>query len=196
MTGAEREDARACGRLAATPMVPMTPGYRARHSASIGAITGRKMIHGIHHVAIHVHDFDRMLRFYEEAFGFEVVGAGFNWKDSELVDQITDVPQSAGRGAMLRSGHGYLEMFEFSAPQPSSDRPLRPFDKGYTHFCLDVSDIEAEYVRLKELGMTFGHPHPLAFGSSLKAIYGRDPEGNVIELQETGPGCDFPLEKR
>ena len=46
------------------------------------------------------------------------------------------------RGAMLRAGTCYLEMFQFSAPEPESTRPLRPFDKGYTHFCVDVTDIE------------------------------------------------------
>ena len=32
------------------------------------------MIRGIHHVGVHVRDLDRMIRFYREAFGFELVG--------------------------------------------------------------------------------------------------------------------------
>ena len=39
------------------------------------------MIRGIHHVAVHVLDVDRMLKFYREAFGFELVGEPFGWEN-------------------------------------------------------------------------------------------------------------------
>jgi catechol 2,3-dioxygenase-like lactoylglutathione lyase family enzyme len=152
------------------------------------------MIRGIHHVAVHVRDLDRMIKFYRDAFGFEVVGEQFSWSDNAMLDQVLDVPGSAARGAMLRAGSCYMELFQFTAPQPVSTRPLRPFDKGYTHFCVDVTDIEQEYERLRTLGMTFGHPHPLDAGH-VKTIYGRDPEGNVIEIQQTAPDCGFRLDK-
>ena len=151
------------------------------------------MIRGIHHVSIHVHDLDRMLRFYKDAFGFELVGEQFSWKDEPVLDTLIDVPGSAARGAMMRAGTCYVEMFEFQAPLGST-QPLAPYDKGYTHFCIDVaSDIEAEYERLKGLGMTFGAPAPIDMGH-VKSIYGRDPEGNVIELQQTAAHCDFRLD--
>ncbi|HTV95617.1 MAG TPA: VOC family protein [Steroidobacteraceae bacterium] len=152
------------------------------------------MIRGIHHVAVHVRDLDRMIEFYRAAFGFEQVDEGFSWRDSTLIDQLLDVPGSAARGTMLRAGSCYLELFQFSAPEPLSTRPLRPFDKGYTHFCVDVTDIEEEYERLRALGMTFGHPAPLDAGH-VKSIYGRDPEGNVIEIQETARDCTFRLDQ-
>jgi glyoxylase I family protein len=152
------------------------------------------MIRGIHHVAVHVRDLERMLKFYQEAFGFELVGEQFSWGGEPVLDQLLDVPGSAARGCMLRAGTCYLEMFQFSAPQPVSSRPLRPFDKGYTHFCVDVTDIEQEYTRLCTLGMTFGHPAPIDMGH-VKSIYGRDPEGNVIELQQTANHCDFRLDQ-
>lgn len=145
-------------------------------------------------MAVHVRDLERMTRFYKEAFGFEIVGEAFSWRDSELLDQILDVPGSAARGCMLRAGNCYLELFQFSAPEPLSTRPLRPFDKGYTHFCVDVTDIEREFERLRTLGMTFGHSAPLDAGH-VKTIYGRDPEGNVIEIQQTTPDCEFRLER-
>ena len=178
-------------------------GYRAGRSAprrlhdqpGHPTLNGRQtMIRGIHHVAVHVRDLDRMLKFYSDAFGFEIVGEEFSWHDTPILDQLLDVPGSAARGAMLRAGTCYLEMFQFSAPEPVSTRPLRPFDKGYTHFCVDVTDIEREYDRLRALGMTFGHPAPIDVGH-VKSIYGRDPEGNVIELQQTAQDCDFRLDR-
>lgn len=152
------------------------------------------MIRGIHHVAIHARDIDRMIKFYNDAFGFELVDEGFEWRDNEMLDKIVDVPGSAARGAMMRAGSCYIELFQYAAPDPGSTRALRPFDKGYTHFCVDVTDIEHEYERLKGLGMTFGHPAPIDVGH-VKTIYGRDPEGNIIELQQTAENCDFRMDK-
>ena len=151
------------------------------------------MIRGIHHVSIHVRDLDRMIQFYKDAFGFEVVGDEFSWTDEPVLDALIDVQGSAARGAMLRAGTCYVEMFEFRTPQGSTS-PLNPYDKGYTHFCIDVvSDIEGEYERLKALGMTFGAPAPIDMGH-VKSVYGRDPEGNVIELQQTAGHCEFRLD--
>ena len=152
------------------------------------------MITGIHHVAIHCRDLDRMMTFYRDAFGFELVGEPFEWEKEPVLDRLIDVPGSAARGAMMRAGSCYVEMFEFTAPQPDSAEPKSPYDKGYTHFCIDVaSDIESEYERLKALGMTFGANAPIDMGH-VKSVYGRDPEGNVIELQQTADHCDFRLD--
>lgn len=52
---------------------------------------------------------------------------------------------------------------------------------GITHFCVEVSDIESEYERLKAAGASF-HCPPLDFSGEAMATYGRDPDGNVFEL--------------
>ena len=190
MTGIEQRLAQGGNRAARR--VPRRP--KPHDHAGIPQPTDSAMITGIHHVAVHVRDLDRMLKFYSDAFGFEIVGEEFTWSDNPTLDTILDVPGSAARGAMLRAGTCYLEMFQFSAPDPVSSRPLRPFDKGYTHFCVDVTDIEEEYKRLLGLGMTFGHSSPIDVGH-VKSIYGRDPEGNVIEIQQAAPHCDFRLDR-
>lgn len=149
------------------------------------------MIRGIHHVAVHVRDLNRMMRFYRDAFGFELVGEAFGWEKNEFIDRIVDVPGSAARGAMLRCGTCYMELFQYSAPA-GEIRPRDATDKGYTHFCVDVTEIEQEFERLKTLGMTFSQSAPIDVGH-VKTIYGRDPEGNLIEIQQTQASCDFPL---
>ena len=153
------------------------------------------MIRGIHHVAVHVHDLDRMINFYREAFGFEVVGEPFGWENNDFIDRIVAVKGSVARGAMLRAGSCYMELFQYSAPKPNNTKGLDPFDKGYTHFCVDVVGIYEEVERLKTLGMTFPEPAPIDVGHVI-TLYGRDPEGNLIEIQETiDDKCDFPLDK-
>ncbi len=156
------------------------------------------MIRGVHHVAVAVHDLERMSRFYQEAFGFRAVGGELGWKSNELIDEIIDVPKSSSRNAMLWTGNCYLELFQFLSHSPDGRKPARPYDYGYTHLCLDVVDVDSECARLKGLGMTFDRPHgegyPVDMGFD-KTIYGKDPEGNIIEIQETRPTCAFPLDR-
>lgn len=151
------------------------------------------MIRGIHHVGVHVHDLERMIGFYRDAFGFELVGEPFAWANEPVLDRLVDVPGSAAKGAMLRAGSCYLEMFEFQAPA-GDGQARNPQDKGYTHFCVDATDIDAEVERLKGLGMTFGAGAPIDMGH-VKSVYGRDPEGNVIEIQQTADHCEFKLDE-
>ncbi len=153
------------------------------------------MIRGIHHTGINCRDLDRMARFYREAFGFQPVDpAGFSWENEPVMDQIVDVPGSAAKGVMLRAGTCYLELFQYSAPPPESSKPLRPHDHGYTHLCVDVTDIENDIVHLEKCGMTFSGRKYVDVGH-VKTIYGYDPEGNHIEVQQCMPQNGFTLEE-
>jgi catechol 2,3-dioxygenase-like lactoylglutathione lyase family enzyme len=148
------------------------------------------MIRGIHHPSIHSPDLDRLIAFYTGVLGFEVV-TRFEWTDSDIIDQVVDLKGSSARGAMLRTGNCYLEVFEYSKPQARPHQPLRACDYGITHICLDVTDIDQEYERLCEAGMKFNGP-PADFGD-LRATYGRDPDGNIVEIQETLPTQVFAM---
>jgi catechol 2,3-dioxygenase-like lactoylglutathione lyase family enzyme len=141
------------------------------------------MIRGIHHTAISTGDLERALGFYRDLLGFEVV-LEFAWpKGTEPADQITGLDSSAAKVAMLRAGNAFVELFEYEAPRPAPVDPTRPVcDHGITHIALDVRDIHAEYEPLSAAGMRF-HCPPLDMGD-IKATYGRDPDGNVVELQE------------
>lgn len=152
------------------------------------------MIRGIHHIGINCRDMDRMARFYREAFGFEPVDPeGFAWEQgTAMMDHIVDVPDSASKGIMLRAGTCYLELFQYSHPAPESPAPKRPHDRGYTHFCVDVTEIETDMAHLKACGMTFNDREFVDVGH-VKTLYGYDPEGNVIEVQQTAPGNSFAL---
>jgi catechol 2,3-dioxygenase-like lactoylglutathione lyase family enzyme len=93
---------------------------------------------------------------------------------------------------MLRAGNAMIELFQYETPPPKQGDPNRPVcDHGITHLCLDVTDLDAEYARLKAAGMTF-HCPPQNLGPAVRTTYGRDPDGNVIELQEIGVP-DSPL---
>ena len=142
------------------------------------------MITGIHHVAISTPDADRLLAFYRDVLGFEEV-MDFTWPPgTNAADRITALDGSSARQIMLRKGGSCLELFQFHAPEPGHGDPRRPVcDHGITHLCLEVDDIDAEYTRLREAGMEF-HCEPQELGPGLYTTYGRDPDGNVVELHQ------------
>ncbi len=141
------------------------------------------MIHGIHHTAISTPDLERSVAFYRDLFGAEVVSE-FEWPvGADFADAILGLNGSSARVAMLKLGNAMIEIFEYLTPEPRKGDPNRPVcDHGITHLCLDVTDVNAEYERLVAAGMIF-HCPPQDLGASW-ATYGRDPDGNVIELQE------------
>ena len=149
------------------------------------------MIRGIHHAAISTPDIERALKFYRDLLGLAVIFET-KWEiGTESADQITGLKDSAARVAMLKAGNACIELFEYSAPIPKASEPMRPVcDHGVTHICLDVADIDKEYERLKAAGMTF-HCPPQGLGA-LRATYGRDPDGNVVELLEV-KDADSPM---
>lgn len=141
------------------------------------------MINGTHHTTISTADLDRALGFYCDLLGFELkVKDGWETGDAQL-DAIVGFEDSAARFAMVWTGNTHLEFFEYQNPKPLPiDDERRVCDQGYTHICLDVTDIDSEYERLKEAGMEFTTAPQSAFGA--RSTYGLDPDGNVIELQE------------
>jgi glyoxylase I family protein len=143
------------------------------------------MIHGIHHAAISTKNLDRIVKFYTEVIGCEVTFK-YEWHEGHaLHDQVVGLNNSAARVAMLKAGNIYLEFFEYRSPVPVPNEPARSAcDHGYAHICLDVTDIDAEYERLSKSGMVF-KARPAHFEEvGVRAIYGSDPDGNVIELLE------------
>src|ERR1035438_6561446 len=133
------------------------------------------MIRGIHHIGIHTRDIDRLRAFYEKAFGFKLVDRERNLKDFPEAGPITGVPDPVARFVLLKANNCFLELFEWTPPSDRQQSPLRPNDLGYTHFGVEVTDIETEYRRLSQVGMEFVHPMPVKSGPN-SSVYGKDPD--------------------
>ena len=141
------------------------------------------MIKGFHHAAISTPDLERCIDFYQNVIGAEVAW-DFGWpKGTAEADEVVGLKDSQAKAAMLKLGNSFLEVFEFTSPEPAVQANNRPVsDHGITHIAIEVSDIHAEYQRMKAAGMAF-NCEPKAQESGFM-VYGRDPDGNVIELIE------------
>ncbi len=146
------------------------------------------MIVGIHHTALSTRDADRLVRFYRDAFGFEVEFE-FPWDEAnEAFQQSHAVPESAGRVVMIAKGSSRLEIFEYRKPAPRADIEGRAnADLGIAHFAVEVRDIEKEFPRLEKAGMTF-QSGLVTQTPTIKMAYGRDPDGNIIEVIDFNVG--------
>ena len=141
----------------------------------------------LHHVAISTPDADRALGFYAGRLGLEPVYDRAWPAGTEAADRITALDGTAARQILLRAGNAYLELFEYTAPEAAPADPHRPVcDHGITHVCLDVADLDVEYERLSAAGVRF-HCPPQDLGHGVRTTYARDPDGNVVELQELRP---------
>jgi catechol 2,3-dioxygenase-like lactoylglutathione lyase family enzyme len=154
------------------------------------------VIVGLHHTSITTANLDRLTAFYRDQLGFEVVLA-VEWDGGNpLADTIYGLTDTAVRMVMLRAANAFLELFEFARPvgRPGdSDRPV--CDQGITHICIQVTDIDGEYARLAATGMRF-HSAPQNVPGLCKAVYGRDPDGNIVELVEADPAGPFAMPAR
>ncbi len=146
------------------------------------------MLLGVHHVAVATADLDRLRGFYCTHLGMEQISER-EWADRPQVDAIVGLPGSAARVCMLKAGNLALEIFQYLQPKSVAGDANRPVHiPGFTHFGFVVDDVDAEYARLCAAGVRFhGAPSDKAISPEevpLRAVYGRDPDGNVFELME------------
>src|SRR5581483_4394014 len=106
------------------------------------------MISAVHHASITTGDLDRLLPFYRDLLGFQLVMESSWEAGNHAADAIYGLTDTSVRMAMLRLPNGFLELFEFRHPVGKRSDQNRPVcDQGLTHICLAVTDIQAEYER-------------------------------------------------
>jgi catechol 2,3-dioxygenase-like lactoylglutathione lyase family enzyme len=145
-----------------------------------------KGIKGIHHLAISVPDLTKARAFYCGVLGFEVAEE-FDFGPDEESDHVTQVKGAAADVMMLRAGNMHVEIFEFKNDGVNEQTGNRPVcDHGYTHFALEVDgDIDEVYDDLEKAGVSWHSPLVGSLDKEgYRVTYGRDPFGNVIEIQK------------
>lgn len=157
------------------------------------------MINGVHHVSLATADLDAFLGFYRDLLGLPLNSEGLiepapGFEDLYAAfESVTALPGTRARVAQLGAGNLQIEVFQYLDPLPRPGEARPPCDVGIRHIAFDVTDIEAEYARLKAAGVpSLSVPQTMGpFG--LRSVYLRDPDGNIVELQEVLPGS--PVDK-
>lgn len=138
-----------------------------------------------HHTALCVTDFERALRFYTEFLPFELEGE-LDHRSEPALGEVVGLPGAVIRWAMLRLGSYRVELFKYYEPQGRSD--ARPqCDLGYTHFAIEVADVDAVYAQAVASGYKAVSPPRDLRGGRTRAFYLCEPEGVITEFIQFRP---------
>lgn len=148
---------------------------------------------GVHHIGISVPDLERARVFYLDILGAVEEVAPLSWADNPFIDRVVGLEGSAARQFFCRLGNVQIEVFEYAAPRQAPQDPCRGVNEyGYTHFALQVEDIEATHRRIVAAGLPV-HTPPMMEGITVDengvrhgyaGTYCRDFFGNVFEILE------------
>ena len=128
-------------------------------------------IAGLAHIGIRVHDLERALRFYE-LLGFRKIAGPLGPEPVAILSH----PSGLELNLILNAP---------SAGEPNVLMDMPDKHPGITHIALLCPDIMAAKGRLEAAGIPLsGGPERL--GPDVEAIFVRDPDRNVIELDQKG----------
>jgi catechol 2,3-dioxygenase-like lactoylglutathione lyase family enzyme len=114
---------------------------------------------------LHVSDVERSVRFYTEAFGFEL---GFRWPDEGPLEF-----------AFLRLGETGIGV-STAGPPPIPDWPADR-DLGSFQLCIYADDVDRAAARLNALGARrLTAPREMPWGEKL--AFFEDPDGNLLHV--------------
>ena len=137
------------------------------------------------HVALVTPDIKRLCAFYSLVTGAKVHSSG-HFGPERKYDVVAGLENIVFDGAWIKAGPLTLEFWHYHQPQTLS-RPLANASQyGWSHFALEVDDLDAEYQRLLTAGVPF-HRAPMSNGA-VRFVYGRDPDGTIFELLQILPG--------
>ncbi len=135
-----------------------------------------------HHTAFSCEDWDLSMAFFVDVLGFRILGQMDDRSEPELAT-VVGMPGAKCRWAMLELGGHHIELFKWLTPtgKPHGNHQA---DIGYTHICLQVSDVWEVHKRLTAAGwQPLSEPQPLRGGAALP-MYVAGPEGCIIEFVE------------
>ncbi|MBA4173701.1 MAG: glyoxalase/bleomycin resistance/dioxygenase family protein [Hyphomicrobium sp.] len=146
----------------------------------------------IRHVSLATPDLGAMIAFYQAFLGGQEPRHVGSWikVSGDNVDKVSGLNGSQLEMAWFQIRNLELEIFQYhSHPTKRPSRP-RPIDApGYNMIVFDVSDLGAARKRLVDAGGTLV-AGPVAFADG-KAIFGRDPDGNLLVLQKVAARSPF-----
>ena len=124
---------------------------------------------GVAHIGIRVHDLDRARAFYE-LLGFEFVVGPVGPEPVAILTHPTGVEINLILNAAVADTENIL--MDVGTKHP-----------GYTHVALSVKNVEAAMATLDAEGFPITEG-PVRFPGGSRSIFVRDPDRNVVELNE------------
>lgn len=146
------------------------------------------------HTNINSPDWKRLVQFYIDVFNCKLVPPERHLH-GEWFEKASGIP-----GAEVRGAHIALPGFEEGGPtieifthtNKMGDRSTAFNQQGFGHIAIHVDDVAAAYEKLLEHGGSSDGEivtnYYESMGKTLTMIYAKDPDGNIIEIQNWSEG--------
>lgn len=141
------------------------------------------MVGSIHHHGVIVSDVEQSSSFYTDVLGFTQVDS--RSVATEPVEEALGV-DGADLSVVMIDANGFLiELIEYNAPaNENANEKVNSHDVGVAHFAVVVDDIDAVFNDIRNDVDYVSEPKTLDSLGGLKAVYLKDPDGNIIEFIE------------
>ena len=130
-----------------------------------------RFVKGVAHTAYTVRDMDTAVDYYTKTFGFE--------KAFTMNHPMTGAPWIV---YMHVDGAQFIELFYGG----TEESPYRDEKIGYSHLCLEVTDIQAAAAAVRAAGAPLDAEPSLGIDGNWQC-WTHDPDGNRIELMQMMP---------
>ncbi len=136
------------------------------------------------HLNIVVHDLEQAARFFG-LFGYEIEDEAD--LSGEWISKVVGLDRVDARYVRLKSPDSpvMIELIHYRNPPGEATGSIdQANEPGYRHIAFQVDDIEAEVRRLTQAGVRFLSPVHSYMRTGKKIVYGKGPEGILVELAE------------
>ena len=141
------------------------------------------MISAIRHTGLVVADLERSLHFWCNVLGFKLVKQMH--ESGPHIDAMLGLRDVRVTTAKLAAPDGNLiELLHFLSHPDQPRWNGKPYSTGFTHIALTVEDLDKLVIKLTQEGVSFPAPPQRSPDGFVKVIYGKGPEGVLLELVE------------
>jgi glyoxylase I family protein len=139
------------------------------------------MLLNTRHTGIVVHDMERMVCFWRDVMGLQVV-VDFREK-GHFIDTVQGLSGVRLRMIKLRAPDGSMIELLYDEAHPTPPSAHNDLcDRGIRHLAFTVADVEAAWATLRREGcVTLSEPITAPDGRA-RLFFARDPEGNLLEI--------------
>jgi catechol 2,3-dioxygenase-like lactoylglutathione lyase family enzyme len=132
------------------------------------------------HVGIVVNDLDKMIWFYQDLIGLEIIYDKI--EEGRFLNHILNSNNKSPRIIKLgQNNKTIVELLYFGGCEINKKNL---FNNGYTHFALTIDDSNYLYDKFIKNGLSVINTPTISDEKTVKVFFGIDPENNIIEFVE------------
>lgn len=132
------------------------------------------------HVGIVVNDLDKMIWFYRDLMGLEIIYDEI--EDGRFLNHILNSNNKSPRIIKLGQDNKTIVELLYFGNCKVNEKNL--FCNGYTHFALTIKDADSLYDKLIKNNLSVINTPIISDEKTVKVFFGMDSENNIIEFVE------------